>query len=863
MSEPKINYLHDYTPSIFSISKTALRFEIFESHVVVTNSMQLHASQAGETLRLHGEKLELVALTCNGETLENYYCDDKILEIQDFPMEATLEVVTQIYPHKNTELEGLYHSGDMFCTQNEPEGFRRITYFLDRPDVMSIFTTMVVADATTAPVLLSNGNLKEHGLLDNGRHYALWHDPFPKPSYLFALVAGDLGRIDDTFTTMSGREIALNIYCDHGNELRCHHAMRSLKKAMTWDEEVYGREYDLDIYNIVAVDSFNMGAMENKGLNIFNSAYVLADEDRATDANFMGIESVIAHEYFHNWTGNRITCRDWFQLTLKEGLTVFRDQSFSADMNDAVTQRISDVKMLRERQFVEDASATAHPIKPEKYIEINNFYTATVYEKGAEVIRMIHTMLGQKRWRAAMDLYFETFDAKAVRTEDFLWAMEEGGGIDLTQFRLWYSQERTPMLHVTSHYDAAQHELHLQLRQEIPNNTAHQKQKPYMYPLGIALFDPKGEAIEIDAKDQPMCDRGILLIQEQVQNIVLRHVVCEPKLSLNRNFTAPIKLHYPQSDYAFLMRYDTDGFNRYEASQEFAKQTLFDAIKTDTINLAYIEAFGVVLHDDTLDKMLKSQILELPSVSVLMQEQDIIDIEGIYRALKALKKRLFEHHGESMAAMYDTLHEPDSAAIDSDAMSKRALKNLILSYLVSSQNSDMVARCELQYTKSVTMTDRIMALDLLENFAPDRAQFHLKDFYEKYRNDTLTMNKYFSILSAADRSDVLDRVQALQHDPCFDIKIPNLVRSLYGVFARNMRHFHDANGYGYEFIADKIIHLNGINPMIAAGLAGAFKSYPKLDTNRKKMMYESMQRILLEKNLSKNVYEIIEKICND
>ncbi len=861
MSVPKVNYLSEYTPSPFSIAKTELRFEIFDTHTIVTNTMQVHCDHEGETLSLNGEKLELISVTCNALTCDYRY-NDQMLEINAMPKEAVLEVVTKIYPHQNTELEGLYHSGDIFCTQNEPEGFRRITYFLDRPDIMSVFTTTIIADKAHYPVLLSNGNLIEQGDLDAGRHYAIWHDPFLKPTYLFALVVGDLGSISDSFQTMSGRKIALNIYCDHGNEARCYHAMRSLKKAMTWDEEAYGREYDLDIYNIVAVDSFNMGAMENKGLNIFNSAYVLADEDRATDSNFLGIESVIAHEYFHNWTGNRITCRDWFQLTLKEGLTVFRDQSFSADMNSAVTQRISDVKMLRERQFVEDASATAHPIKPEKYIEINNFYTATVYEKGAEVIRMIHTMLGSKRWRAAMDLYFKTFDAQAVRTEDFLWAMQEGGGIDLSQFVRWYSQERTPSLHVTSRYDAAAKELHLNLRQEIPKNTANQEQEPYMYPLGIAFFDADGTPIKLEAEAQPMLSQSLLHVSRAEETITFTNIATEPKISLNRNFTAPIKLHYAQYDYAFLMRYESDGFNRYEASQEFAIHTLSRFMKTQTIDQAYLDAFGTILHDESIEMMLKSQILELPSVTVMMQEQEVLDIEAIYSAKKALKMALYETYHTAMSTLYDALHEPHDASIEGDAMAKRALKNLLLGYLVSSQNSDMIARAEAQYTHAVTMTDRIMALDLLENYAPQTAQVHLEHFYNKYRSDTLTMNKYFSILAAADRDDVLDRVQALQNDPCYDVKVPNLVRSLLGVFARNMRHFHAPDGYGYAFIADKVIELDTLNPMIAAGLAGAFKSYSKLPQSSKTLMHKELQRILLEKNLSKNVYEIVEKICN-
>jgi len=863
VTQPAIHYLEAYAPSLFSISETSLKFEIFDTHTLVTNTMKITAAQAGETLTLNGEKLELLSLTCNGSPVTEYTLDAQYLSITDFPSAATLEVVTRIYPHQNTELEGLYHSGDMFCTQNEPEGFRRITYTLDRPDVMSVFSTRIEADQKREPILLSNGNLSETGLLEGGRHYALWHDPFPKPTYLFALVAGDLGSISDTFTTMSGRDIALNIFCDIGNEERCHHAMRSLKKAMTWDEETYGREYDLDIYNIVAVESFNMGAMENKGLNIFNAAYVLADEERATDANFLGIESVIAHEYFHNWTGNRITCRDWFQLTLKEGLTVFRDQCFSADMNEASTQRISDVKALRERQFVEDASATAHPIKPEKYIEINNFYTATVYEKGAEVIRMLHTMLGEARWRRAMDLYFETFDGQAVRTEDFLWAISRGGDIDLTQFERWYHQERTPILHVSGSYDEKAQTYTLNLRQEIPKNVHHADQLPYHFPLAVALFDADGNMLPLQLEGETALhdlERGVLHVTDSESSFLFKGVARQPVVSVNRNFSAPFLVKQEDSDYAFLMRHERDGFIRYEASQQFATEVLFAIMAGGSVAQTYLEAFGTVLHDAGMDPMLKSQILELPSDVQLSQLQKVMDIDAIAHAKKILKSALFEQFEKELSSQYELLHDPFSSELTPSHMGRRALKNLLLSYLISSQKRDYITLAELQYEQSVTMTDRITALDLLENFAPIEAEDFLNEFYESYHDDMLVMTKYFSILAAADRTDVLDRVIALQNDPVYDEKVPNLVRSLLGVFARNLRHFHDASGDGYRFVAEKIIALDRINPMIAAGLSGAFKSYDRLDDMRRAHMSNELKQIMSVEGISKNVYEIVEKI---
>jgi len=533
MSEIKTVYLEEYTPPSHHITHCDLTFEIFDEHTLVINRMQVRRTRkSSDSIYLNGEKLKLLCVKVDDVKVKEalYTQTEEGLELICDKDSFVLQVVTKIYPDENTALEGLYRSGEILCTQNEPEGFRHITYFIDRPDNMSVFTTTIIAEQGRYPILLSNGNLVKEEVYEEGRHMARWEDPFAKPSYLFALVAGDLGVVNDAFTTMSGREIELNIYVDKGNEAKCGHAMRSLKNAMKWDEEKYGREYDLEIYNIVAVDSFNMGAMENKGLNIFNSHYVLADEDTATDQNFMGIESVIAHEYFHNWTGNRITCRDWFQLTLKEGLTVFRDQSFSADMNDAAVQRISDVKALRERQFVEDAGPTAHPIKPESYIEINNFYTATVYEKGAEVIRMIHTLLGEEKFRAGMDLYFETFDAQAVRTEDFLWAMHQQGGFDLERFSRWYSQERTPTLEVRESYDEAAKEFRLSIKQVIPKSVKGETQLPYYFPLGFTLLDRSGEKLSftLDRENQHLLHRDILIIEEGVETFIFKEVASRP-----------------------------------------------------------------------------------------------------------------------------------------------------------------------------------------------------------------------------------------------------------------------------------------------------------------------------------------------
>ncbi len=650
MPEHKTIYFKDYAPPAYTITDCRLEFIIEEASTRVENIMEIaRQNPEAKELRLDGEKLELELLwvddVLHDETM--FRLDDKGITI---PLDAdgsTIRVITRIYPDENTELEGLYRSGGIWCTQNEPEGFRKITYFIDRPDVMTRFTTKIIADSEKCPVLLGNGNLRGTATLENGKHLALWEDPFPKPCYLFALVAGDLGSITDTFTTMSGKKVDLAIYCDRGNEEKCRHAMRSLKKSMEWGEYTYGREYDLEVYNIVAVDSFNMGAMENKGLNIFNSHYVLADEESATDTDFLGIESVIAHEYFHNWTGNRITCRNWFELTLKEGLTVFRDQCFSADMNSALTQRIDDVRALRERQFVEDAGPTAHPIKPDHYMEINNFYTATVYEKGAEVIRMMHTVLGAERFRAAMDYYFEKFDGKAVGTEEFLESMQFQSPIDLTRFKRWYSQERTPTLAVSSVYDADRQTLTLNVVQKIPKNTQNHEQLPYAMPLRLALLRGEGSEYPLQTSDVRVLHGDVVWIEKEHTSIVFESIDEAPRLSLNRNFSAPVHIECDEIDYPFLMAYDCDGFVRYEAAHRFGILTIEAMMRGEAVDERYLESYGKILRDETIEPTFKAQILELPTITTLMQRQETIDVEAIFTAQEKLKRTLAEPYAGS------------------------------------------------------------------------------------------------------------------------------------------------------------------------------------------------------------------------
>ena len=850
MSEMQAIYLKDYKKPEFSIKDVELVFDLYEDEAIVTNVMNIiKANESVNDIALDSIDLELQELWLNDLKLDESrysYADEK-LTVLNVPAAFSLKIINKIYPQNNTELEGLYKSGSIFCTQNEPEGFRRITPYLDRPDVMSVFRTTVIAQREKYPILLSNGNKTQcHDSFDE-RHGVTWFDPHPKPSYLFALVAGDLGCVNDEFTTASGEHVELNIYCDLGNESKCSHAMKSLKESMTWDEEKYGREYDLEIYNIVAVDSFNMGAMENKGLNVFNSHYVLADEDTASDVNFMGIQSVIAHEYFHNWTGNRITCRDWFQLTLKEGLTVFRDQCFSADLNSREVQRIEDVKGLRERQFVEDASPTAHPIQPESYISMNNFYTSTVYEKGAEIIRMIHTLLGEENYRKATDLYFESFDGQAVTTNDFLWAMSEASGVDLSAFELWYHQSGTPKLRVKESYENSTYRL--SLTQEVPNAVDGTEQKPYFFPLKVALINADGN--DIIEKS--------LIVSKESEEFVFENITTKPTLSINRDFSAPVIVEQEHNEFAFLMKHDRNSFVRYESAQSFAVQTLEAMMNSKEIDEEFVSAFGYLLDLD-VELSYKALLLELPTISTLMQRQEVIDFEPIYEAKEKLAKHLAITYKEKLLKLYTINHKPLNQDIDSLSMGERALKNRCLRLLSSLESDDIVDLVSQQYGESLTMTDRVVALDILENTSDILSTMALSDFYSKYRDDTLVMNKYFSILSASEREGTLDRVMALQNDEVYDEKVPNLVRSLIGVFARNYKHFHSKDGYGYKFVADKIIEIDAINPQMASGLCAAFKIYEKLNETNKMMMKVELIRVVSTQSLSKNVYEIVSKI---
>ena len=867
---PKIIYLKNYQKPDYLISKTDLVFDLDDHDTKVQTKLAIECQNPGTPLILQGEQIKLKSVTIEGKILsdKDYKRTDKDLTIFDPPSKFTLEIENTIDPAANKTLEGLYKSGGIFCTQNEPEGMRKITYYIDRPDVMAKFTTKIIADKKY-PILLSNGNLIDKGELPKNRHWVLWEDPFKKPCYLYALVAGDLGLIRDSFTTMSGRKIDLRLYCDKGNENKCTHAMDSLKAAMKWDEDTYGLEYDLDIYMIVAVDSFNMGAMENKGLNIFNTSCVLARPDMATDNDFLNIEGVVAHEYFHNWTGNRITCRDWFQLTLKEGLTVFRDQKFSSDMNAKTVQRIDDMERLRTTQYMEDAGPTAHPIKPASYMQINNFYTATVYEKGAEVIRMVETFLGEVGFRKGMDKYFELYDGQAVTTEDFIHAMEIGGGFDFSQFKLWYSQAGTPFLDIDGHYDQKENTFTLKIHQTCPPSKENKTKKPFHFPFAIGLLNEKGKDIplQLNNKSDALLKSGILSINEQEEEFVFK-VSEKPIISINRNFTAPIKWQYPYSlnDLAFLMAYDSDGIARYEASQILAKIILMQLIKDrqDKKELKlpsiYTDAFGKLLVLKNIEPALLARIMLPPSETILQQDQEILDFESTHYVRNFLVRELSNIHQDKLLSIYRKFKNKPYAR-DTKSMGERSLKNTALFFLMNqNDHPPMTQECFLQFKNADNMTDSLAALSYLTDVKCEEKEIALEDFFNRWKNEPLVVQKWMGIQARSSLPSTLDNVQKLLTHPLYDKTIPNYVRALLYSLSRNYIHFHKKNAEGYSLIADQIIDLDSINPQVAAGLTHSFRQYKRLPIELKDRVKAQLNRIRGKKNLSSNTCEILEKI---
>lgn len=878
---PRTIHLADYQAHPFSIETVHLTFHLHSTATKVESRLTVKRNPASakkeNNLILDGEELTFVTAKINGELVKEgeYQISSEGLVLNNVPDEFTLEIENTINPESNKALDGLYKSGDIFCTQNEPEGFRRITYYLDRPDVMARFTTKIIAPLEDFPILLSNGNPIGEGQLDGGLHWAEWEDPFPKPSYLYALVAGNLGLVRDSYTTHSGRKIDLRIYCDKGNESRCDHAMESLKKSMKWDEDTFGLEYDLDIYMIVAVDSFNMGAMENKGLNIFNSVYVLANPESATDDNFLGIESVVGHEYFHNWTGNRITCRDWFQLTLKEGLTVYRDQEFSSDLNSRTVQRIQDVQRLRTSQFVEDAGPTSHPIKPNSYIEINNFYTATIYEKGAEIIRMVRTMLGVDGFRKGMDKYFELFDGQAVTTEDFLHAMSVANGdFDFKQFKNWYNQAGTPQIDVKWVHDESKETLTLSVDQSCPPTPGQAHKEAYHFPLAIGLLDHQGNDLPLNLKEagQTQIDKGLLHIKEKEHVFTFTGVKEKPIVSLNRGFSAPIRVKAPYklNEFFFMMANDNDLFNRYEAVQRASSEIISHLLRDKSegkelvLDTGFIESFGLLVKDDSLDPAVKSMLLSIPSVTLLAQEHNPVDYKAIYEVRKFVGKKLASMFRDDLIKVYESNSTPGPYQLDPISVGKRNLRSRVLGMLAHLDDDDEVDAvtkiAQTHFEKAANMTEELSGLSVLSHIGGDSFQKASKDFYAKWQKDTLVIQKWLVVCSSSSNDETFNRVLELENDPVYDKNVPNLVRSLLGGFSRNHVQFHHESGRGYKFMAQKIIEVDGINPQVASRLASSFKDYKRLTKPLKALMGKELEQILELDGLSKNVYEIVSKI---
>ncbi|MGQ4879539.1 aminopeptidase N [Billgrantia sp. LNSP4103-1] len=874
MSEPKPTYRHDYRPPAYRATHTELSFELDPTATRVRACLQMKRhpeSEAEAPLELDGEQLILKSIAIDGQPLaeDEYTVGDNGLTVYRPPMQFRLETEVEIAPKENTALEGLYLSNGMYCTQCEAEGFRRITFYPDRPDVMATFSTTVIGDKASLPVLLSNGNPVEQGELPGGKHFVTWNDPFPKPSYLFALVAGDLQKVEDRFTTASGREVTLQIWVEEENLGKTDHAMASLKRAMRWDEETYGREYDLDLFMIVAVNDFNMGAMENKGLNIFNSAAVLTHPHTATDAAFQRVESIVAHEYFHNWSGNRVTCRDWFQLSLKEGFTVFRDQCFSADVNSAPVKRIEDVAFFRTTQFAEDAGPTAHPVRPDHYIEIGNFYTLTIYEKGAEVVRMLRNLVGWEAFRRGSDLYFERFDGQAVTIEDFVGCMAEASGQDLSQFMLWYSQAGTPEIDAYGEYDYANAEYHLTLRQRTPATPGQHEKQPLHIPVRMGLVGTKtGRDLALTLEGESLGSDGVIHLQEEEQTFVFTDVPEAPVPSLLRGFSAPVQLRFPygREDLAFLLANDSDGFNRWDAGQRLAMLALDDLIAAHrngvekVMDPRVVEAFRALLERGSDDKAVLAEMLALPSEAYIAEQQPLVDVEAIHASRNFVKQSLAVALRDDFLRVYEENRSDAPYAPAPDQIAQRSLKNVALSYLMVIEDEQAIELARQQFAAEHNMTDVRHALTLLTHSSrDDLATPALRTFGEKWAHDTLVMDQWFAIQVTRPQTDALERVKHLMAHPAFSLKNPNKVRALIGTFANQNRiNFHRADGEGYRLLADVVIELNRLNPEIAARLVTPLTRWQRFDETRQQLMKGELERIRAEK-LSPNVYEVVEK----
>ncbi|HCH1001028.1 TPA: aminopeptidase N [Vibrio parahaemolyticus] len=864
---PQAKYRKDYQAPSYTITDIDLTFDLYDNDTIVTALSKVVQKGESTTLELDGEGLELRSVKVNGEDWAHHEVKEASLVLSDLPAEFELEIITKIDPEANTALEGLYKSGGAFCTQCEAEGFRRITYYLDRPDVLAKYTTKVIADKATYPYLLSNGNRIAQGEAENGRHWVQWQDPHPKPAYLFALVAGDFDVLRDKYTTMSGRNVDLEIFVDKGNLDRAGHAMTSLINSMKWDEERFGLEYDLDIYMIVAVDFFNMGAMENKGLNIFNSKFVLANDQTATDRDYLGIEAVIGHEYFHNWTGNRVTCRDWFQLSLKEGLTVFRDQEFSSDLGSRAVNRIDNVRIIRGPQFAEDASPMSHPIRPDKVIEMNNFYTLTVYEKGSEVIRMYHTLLGEEGFQKGMKLYFERHDGTAATCEDFVSAMEDATGVDLKQFRLWYSQSGTPTLRVNSEYNAEAKTYALTVEQ-FTEATQDQAEKQALHiPFDIELYDSKGQVIPLIINGESV--HNVLDIKQDKQTFVFENVADQPVPSLLREFSAPVKLEYDYSDaeLIFLMKHATNDFARWDASQmllaKYIRQNVTNVQTGSEVQLSedLIDAFRGVLLDENLEPAFIAQVFSLPSINEITGWYKQIDVDAVDTVLNSITVSLSAALEDELSATYHTLKQAEYT-IDHAAIGKRALRNQCLQFLAHTDKGNTLVKA--QYEAANNMTDTIAAMSAANSAQLECREELMADYSDKWKHDGLVMDKWFALQGTNPAEDALEKVKATMNHEAFSLKNPNRTRSLIGSFlAANPVRFHDKSGSGYQFAGEILRQLNDSNPQVASRMIDPLLKFRKYDEARQAMIRAELEKLKVMDNLAKDLFEKVTKALDE
>lgn len=867
---PRIISLDDYRPSPFLIDSVDLRIELHPTRTLVRSRLAMRRNPVSSSIdqhcHLNGIDLELLEISLDGIALEDdlYRVNESGLCLPEVPDSFLLETLVRINPSANLALEGLYLSGGNFCTQCEAEGFRHITWFLDRPDVLSRYSTTLIADASEFPVLLSNGNRVDSARLDDGRHMARWEDPHPKPSYLFALVAGDLCCLSDRFVTASGRQVAIEFYVQQRNRRKVDYAIGALKRAMTWDEQQYGREYDLDSYMVVAVDDFNMGAMENKGLNIFNSKYVLASGDTATDVDYQNVEGVIGHEYFHNWTGNRITCRDWFQLSLKEGLTVFRDQEFSADMAARALKRIEDVRVLREHQFPEDSGPMAHPVRPQSYEEINNFYTVTIYNKGAEVVRMLFNLLGAQGYRKGMDLYFERFDGQAVTIDDFLSVMAQSSGRNLEQFHLWYEQAGTPRVQVEDYFDPACGTYRLSLTQSCPATPDQPEKAPFHIPLRMALLGGGGNPCLLRQEGQGEARERVLELREETEQFEFTGLAERPVLSLLRGFSAPVILQHQvrAEDLAFRMVHDDDSFNRWDAGQSLGLEVLRgdleqrSSVRTTEL---LIDAFGKILSKNG-DAGLDAAVLTLPSEGYLSEQLELIDPESVHRHRQSLRRLLGSEHGALLLEVYVRLACRSPYQPTAEAMGRRSLRNLCLSYLCACDSKQGESLAMEQFRESDNMTDTIAALASLLETGSSRAPEALSAFYHRWQNDPLVVDKWLSLQAASSTPGALSRVRELMEHPCYNPDNPNRVRALVGAFCQgNPAQFHAAGGEGYSFLAQQILFFDPRNPQLAARLVAPLIRWRRYEPKRSALMRQSLELIAARGELSVGLSELLRK----